>query len=143
VRRRRLAGDVGATDALGLALLAPASIGLALAIVFLGRGVDARATTQIAAEAAAQAAAQERTPASAEAAAQRIGAEMLDDRTSCSAPTVDVDTSDFRPGGVVGVTVWCGVSTDGLELISPPSGRRVGATAMAMIDPFRGLDGPP
>lgn len=143
MRRPRPSTDAGATDALGLALLAPAAIGLALAIVFLGRGVDARATTQIAAEAAAQAAAQERSAASAVAAARAVGTAMLVDAASCSTPTVDVDTSAFRPGGIVTVTVRCGVSTSGLELIAPPSGRRLGATAVAAIDPYRGLDGAP
>jgi len=65
VRRGRFRSDDGSSDALGLALIAPAAIGLALVILFLGRGVDSRATVQSAAESAAQAAAQERTPAAA------------------------------------------------------------------------------
>lgn len=134
--------DGGATDALGLALLAPAAIGLALAILFLGRGVDARATTQLAAEAAAQAAAQERTTAAAASAAHLVVAEMLADQAACAEPAVTLDTSRFGPGGVVGVTVSCTVPTDGLELIAPPA-RRHTATAFAGIDPFRGLDGAP
>ena len=97
--------DRGSADALGLALLAPAAIGLALVIVFLGRGVDSRATVQSAAEAAAQAAAQERSPAAAVAAAQQVGAAMLVDPSSCSSPHVFVDTSAFEPGGQVAVTV--------------------------------------
>ena len=56
---RRCRGDRGSTDALGLALLVPAALGLAVVIIFLGRGVDSRATVQSAAESAAQAAAQE------------------------------------------------------------------------------------
>ncbi len=88
--------DRGSADALGLALLAPAAIGLAVVIVFLGRGVDSRATVQSAAEAAAQAAAQERSPAAAVAAAQQVGAAMLVDRASCSSPQVFVDTSGVR-----------------------------------------------
>lgn len=130
--------DRGSADALGLALLAPAAIGLAVVIVFLGRGVDSRATVQGAAEAAAQAAAQERSPAAAVAAAQQVGAAMLVDRSSCSSPQVFVDTSAFEPGGQVGVTVSCTVSSDGLELIDPPSSGPTTATAFAAIDPLRG-----
>jgi hypothetical protein len=141
--QRALRRDGGSSDALGLALLAPAAIGLAVVIVFLGRGVDARATTQMAAEAAAQAAAQERTPAAALSAARLVGAEMLVDHDSCSSPLVSVDTSDFVPGGRVAVTVSCTVSTRGLELIAPPSGRASSATAYAAIDPYRGMGAPP
>jgi Flp pilus assembly protein TadG len=128
--------DRGSTDALGAALLAPAAIGLALVILFLGRGVDSRATVQSAAESAAQAAAQERTPAEARIAAREVGDAMLVDTTSCSNPRVDVDTSQFVPGGRVSVTVSCTVSSSGLELIDPPASGS-SATAFATIDPYR------
>ncbi len=134
---RRGDRDLGSADALGLALLAPAAIGLALVIVFLGRGVDSRATVQSAAEAAAQAAARERSPAAAVVAAERVGAAMLVDRSSCASPTVLVDTSTFAPGGRVAVTISCTVSTDDLALIDPPTGGATTATAFALIDPLR------
>lgn len=140
---RRGRGDRGSTDALGLALLVPAALGLAIVIVFLGRGVDSRATVQSAAESAAQAAAQERSPVAAVAAAEEVGRVMLVDTDSCSNPGVDVDLSAFGPGGSVAVTVSCTVSTDGLELISPPSNGPTTATAFAAIDPLRATeDGP-
>jgi Flp pilus assembly protein TadG len=128
--------DRGAADALGAALLAPAAVGLALVILFLGRSVDSRATVQSAAESAAQAAAQERTPAQAVRAAREVGAAMLVDVTSCSNPGVSVDTSAFGPGGRVAVTVSCTVSAAGLELIDPPASTS-SATAFATIDPYR------
>ncbi len=136
----RMRGDRGSSDALGLALLTPAAIGLAVVIVFLGRGVDSRATVQSAAESAAQAAAQERSATDAIAAAQDVGRAMLVDPSSCSAPVVTVDVSDFRAGGQVAVTVSCTVSTDGLELIDPPSTGANTATAFASIDPLRATD---
>lgn len=127
----------GSTDALGLALLAPAAIALALVIVFLGRNIDGRATAHTAAEAAAQAAAQERSPGAAAEAARAIGTAMLVDHTSCSNPSVDVDTSAFRPGGRVRVTVACTASQDGLQLIGAVRAEAMTATAVARIDPFR------
>lgn len=127
----------GSSDALGLALLTPAAIGLAVVIVFLGRGIDSRATVQSAAESAAQAAAQERTVAAAISAAEDVGRAMLVDRTTCASPQVSVDVTDFRPGGRVAVTVSCTVSTTGLELIDPPSNDATAATAFAAIDPLR------
>lgn len=135
--RRRVHGDTGSSDALGLALLVPAAIGLALVIVFLGRGVDARATVQSAAESAAQAAAQERSVTAAVAAAEVVGRAMLVDPTTCASPDVSVDVTAFRPGGQVAVTVSCTVSADGLELIDPPSNGPTRATAFATIDPLR------
>ena len=139
----RLRRDVGSSDALGLALLTPAAIGLAVAIVFLGRGVDSRATVQSTAESAAQAAAQERSGIAALAAAEEVGRAMLVDPSSCSAPQVSVDLSDFRPGGTVAVTVSCTVSADGLELIDPPSTGATTATAFATIDPLRATEAAP
>jgi Flp pilus assembly protein TadG len=135
--------DRGSADALGLALLAPAAIGLAVVIVFLGRGVDSRATVQSAAEAAAQAAAQERSPGAAIAAAEEVGTAMLVDRSSCSTPQVQVDTSAFAPGGQVTVTVSCTVSSSGLELVDPPDTGPTTATAFAVIDPLRASEASP
>jgi len=126
-----------------MALLAPAAIGLAIVIVFLGRGVDSRATVQSAAESAAQAAAQERTIPAARAAAEQVGAQMLVDPKSCASPRVSVDTSDFRPGGQVAVTVSCTVSTSDLEIINPPRNGPNTATAFATIDPLRAGEGGP
>lgn len=139
---RRYRRDGGSADALGLALLAPAALGLAFAVVLIGRSVDGRATVHAAAEAAAQAAAQERTPAEAVAAAEQIGVAMLVDGHSCSSPTVRVDTSSFGPGGTVAVTVSCAVSTVGLELIEVPEPEPHTVTAVAAIDPLRTADAP-
>jgi len=145
IRRQRTtgSGDRGSADALGLALIAPAAIGLALVIVFLGRHVDSRATVQSAAEAAAQAAAQERSVTDAVAAAHQVGTAMLIDDSTCSSPLVTVDTTRFGPGGVVAVTVACTVSADGVELIAPPSLGPTTATAFATIDPLRATEGQP
>lgn len=139
--RRRARGDRGTSDALGLALIAPAAIGLALVILFLSRQVDGRATAQSAAEAAAQAAAQERTPTEAVAAAQSVGFAMLVDELTCSSPTVEVDTSAFLAvvDPFVSVAVSCSPSAAGLEAINPPAAETQTYVAFATIDPFRGV----
>jgi Flp pilus assembly protein TadG len=128
---------------LGVALIAPAAIGLALVIVFLGRGVDGRATAQTAAESAAQAAAQERTAGAATAAAERVAGAMLTDVTSCADASVVVDIGRFRAGGSVAVTVSCAVATSGLEPINPPAHGPYSVTAIAAIDPLRGTGNGP
>lgn len=138
--RRHRPADRGASDALALALIAPAALGLALVLLFVSRGVDSRATAQSAAEAAAQAAAQERSPAAAVAAARDVGTAMLIDSTTCSSPVVDVDVGQFSPGGLVAVTISCTASGAGLEPIDPPGLAPARVTAYAYIDPFRGID---
>ncbi|MEM1331928.1 MAG: pilus assembly protein [Actinomycetota bacterium] len=134
--------DRGAADALGLALIAPAAIALALVILFVSRGVDGRATAQNAAEAAAQAAARERSLPAATAAADRVGAAMLVDVDTCAAARVDTGVDGgvgFVPGAVVRVTVSCTATSRGLELAGGNESVST-ATAYAVIDTFRSVD---
>lgn len=138
VVRRRL-GDDGSSDALGVALIAPAAIALAIAVLLISRGVDSRATAQSAAEAAAQAAAQQRNRGDAAAAAEQVGAAMLTDGSTCASPSVRLG-GVFAPGETISVTVSCPTSSAGLELVpSSPTGPQT-YTAYAVIDPFRGVD---
>lgn len=139
---RRAVRDRGAADALGLVLIAPAVIGLALLVVSLGRSVESRSSTQAVAEAAAQAAALERSPGAARDAAARVVETMLElDVDTCASRQVDVDTSEFRAGGSVAVTVTCSASDRGVEIVQ--DGPRVySVRATARIDPFRATEGP-
>ena len=132
--------DRGAADALALVLIAPAVIGLAVLVVMLGRSVDSRAQAQSAAEAAAQAAALERSPGAADAAARRVAQAMLVDHDSCSTPSVHVDTTAFRPGGEVRVSVRCNTASRGIEAVQR-SARAFAAEAVAHIDEFRAAEG--
>ena len=118
------------------------ALGLAMVVLYLGRGVDSRATVQIAAETAAQAAVQERTIPAALSAGERAALSMLVDDHTCRSPDVRIDATEFRPGGVVSVTVTCSVSAAGLELIDPPLDVR-SATAFATVDPLRAAEGQP
>lgn len=129
--------DRGAAETLSLILIAPVVIGLALLVVSLGRGVDARAQVRTAAEAAAQAAALERDPVAARAAAQRVADAMLVDSDTCAPPPgVSINTVSFRPGGVVSVTVTCRVTNRGVEVVQSDD-RTDSATAWATIDQYR------
>ncbi len=134
-----LCADRGEADVLGLVLLAPVMIALALLVVFLGRQVDSQAQVRSAAESAAQSAALQRSPVGAVDAARMTAMAMLVDHDTCLAPEVAVDTSAFAPGGTVAVTVTCEVSTRGLDPVGR-SGRVFSATAMASIDPYRAVD---
>jgi hypothetical protein len=134
------ARDRGAADALALVLIAPAVIGLALLVVMLGRSVDARAQAQSAAEAAAQAAALARSSGAAEVAARRVVQAMLVDHDSCSAPSLLVDTTSFRPGGEVRVSIECHAGARGIEAVQR-SAKSFAAEAVAHIDEFRAAEG--
>lgn len=133
--------DRGAADALGLVLIAPAVLGLALLIIALGRGVDAKAQVRSAAESAAQAAALERSPEAAGAAAERAAAAILADSSNCNDPTVITAYQPPPAGatdvevGVVRVTITCEISNRGVEVINQPYDETV--TAVATIDFFR------
>lgn len=133
--------DRGAADALGLVLIAPAILALALLVISLGRGVDAKAQVRSAAEAGAQAAALERDPAAAGAAARRAVDAMLADSSNCDDPSVETAYPPTPPAaagvevGIVRVTVSCEVSARGVEVISQPYEESV--TAIATIDFFR------
>jgi Flp pilus assembly protein TadG len=139
--------DRGAADALGLVLIAPVAIGLAVLVIALGRGVDARAQVRSAAAAGAQAAALERSPSDAERAATVIVAAMLVDDDACTSPDVTVDyPSTPAPGsatafGTVRVTVRCSVSDRGIELLGTGPGDEE-FTATATIDLFTSREAP-
>ncbi|MEJ7800867.1 MAG: hypothetical protein WKF60_10115, partial [Ilumatobacter sp.] len=75
--------DRGAADALGLVVLVAPMMLFAVLVFFLGRGIDVNAQLRAAAEASAQAAALERDPISARAAAHAAATAMLD-RTDCA-----------------------------------------------------------
>ena len=128
--------DRGAADALALVLIAPAVIGLAVLVVMLGRSVDSRAQAQ----SAAQAAALERSPAAADAAARRVAEAMLVDHDTCSTPAVRVDTTAFRPGGEVRVSIRCAAAARGIAAVQH-SARSFAAAAVAHIDEFRAAEG--
>ena len=137
----RAARDRGAAEALGLALIAPAVIGLALLVVMLGRSVESEAQLRTAAEAAAQAAALERNHADARDAAERLVDDMLVNETTCGRDDRDVAVPNDPSRGVgmaaglIEVTVTCTMSNRGVEAVSSPRTRSV--TAYATVDRFR------
>ncbi|NNE12710.1 MAG: hypothetical protein HKN41_10775 [Ilumatobacter sp.] len=122
-------------------LVAPVVLMIALLVVSLGRGVDARAQVRSAAESAAQAAALERNQASAAEAASRTVQASLGDSTNCNRPQVVTEFPPEPPPlaavqvGIVRVTVTCEVSDRGIEAVSDPFDEQV--TAVATIDFFR------
>ena len=127
----RLAGSSGSADAIGIVLIAPVMVGVGLLLTSIGDRVDAVTVTRSAAWAGAQAAVRERSPDLAGSAARSAAStSLVGDHSSspCDQPSIDVDLSEFRPGGRVAVMVDC----DG-----PGGATHRASSATATIDRFR------
>jgi hypothetical protein len=122
-------------DALGLVVLAPFVVGLAMVVVWLGRSVNVDAQLRTAAEAAAQAGALERTHADAVRAAERVVDSMLGESLECDEVRAVVpQRSDVGlRAGLVEVTVVCSIDRSAL----PTRADDRSATAWATVDRFR------
>jgi Flp pilus assembly protein TadG len=101
-----------------MVIITPVLVILALAMVALGRLVQARLDVDDAAKQAARAASLTRTPYAAQWTATTTGDAALGGVSpACATKSVHVDTAEFRPGGTVTVTVTCTVSMAGLSLV--------------------------
>ena len=139
MKRRRdvVHDDCGAAEVVASIMIAPVVVAFTVLVFFLGRQVDSRASVRTAADSAAQAAARQRDPGTAEAAARLTAADMLGDSSTCAGgPTVIVDLTDFRPGGIVTVDITCGTRNDDLTAIAAPSKQFTGHGA-AVVDTYR------
>ena len=134
--RCRLSGERGSGEVLGLVLITPLVVSVALIVVLVGRRVDVAATVRSAAAAGAQAAVLERSAMAADAAARIVTTRMLDASPNCASVRVEVDTGGFRPGGSVTVTAGCAVAATGVESVAGRPTWSV-SSAAATIDPYR------
>ena len=122
-----------------LVLLTPVILGLLLLLTFAGRLAGARSDVVAASRDAARAASIARTASEAEAAAVDAARIAIQDTgVRCRDLAVDVDVSDFQPGGSVVVEVRCGIPLRDLGLLGIPGERVARATSIEVIDQFRG-----
>lgn len=132
--------DAGTTT-VELVLVAPVFLTMLLLVVGLGRIVEAEGRVQGAARDAARAASLERSATLAAEAASRAAAVNLAERgVSCASFDVTVDTTQFRPGGHVGVTVTCASDLSGLALSGLPGSKTLQADATAPLEQYRGAE---
>jgi hypothetical protein len=129
----------GATEMLGLVLMAPVLMAAAFVLLWLSRQVDTQAQVHTAAEAAAQAAALQRSPDAAREIAESMVAEMLDHPEGCQPIRVQVDLRAFGPGGEVTVAIDCEIAVSGLQWVSG-KGARFAAQSTVGIDHFKQID---
>ncbi|OOC53274.1 TadE family protein [Nocardiopsis sinuspersici] len=131
-------GDRGSAS-VELVLLTPALLAFALLMVLAGRVVDARATAEEVAHAAARAASLERTVAAAETAASGTAASSLaENGLACGDHTVALDHGGLAPGGAVTAVVECRVGLGDLTGLGVPGTYTVTGDATVVVDTFRG-----
>lgn len=129
--------DQKGSAATELVLVTPLLLLLVLFVVFLGRLNIARQDVSSAARDAARAASLRAAPAAAEADAKTAAAATFAELgTSCRQLNVNVDTSQLRPGGSVGVEVICTADLADLSLLSVPGTRTVSAEAREVVDVY-------
>jgi Flp pilus assembly protein TadG len=123
-----------------LVLMTPAVLVLLLFVVAGGRLVLAREHVDAAARDAARAGTIARSAVSAEAEATRVAdARLADAGVTCRTLHVNVDLTDYRPGGTVTTTIDCTVDLSDLTLLGVPGTRTITATAVETVDTFRGV----
>jgi hypothetical protein len=132
----------GGAETLGLVVMTPVMMAAAVLLIWISRQVDTQAQIHTAAEAAAQAAVLQRTPASADTAARMMVSEMLDRSDLCGQIEVAVHLERFTPGGHIAVEISCWVSEVGIEVVSSGNRTFLWARATAGIDLFKqvGID---
>jgi len=127
--------------AVEVAVIAPAFIFLMLLVVFAGKVSEAEGNVERAASAAARAASLRQHPSDATTDAETAAEENLAQAgVPCTTLTTAVDTSDFRAGGTVTVTVTCEASMADVTLLGVPGTRVLTAQVVEVIDTYRGGD---
>lgn len=131
-------GDDGFTT-LEVVILAPLFVLMLLLVVVLGRVQQTGAEVTGAARDGARAGSLSNTPAQATSNAQQAVAAALASQTlSCTGgPSTTVDTSNFRPGGVVRVTVSCVVPLSDVGFTAMPGSKTMTRQGASPIETYR------
>ena len=138
MRARRGARDERGAAAIELVLMAPVLLVVLLLVVGLGRMAGARQEIESVAADSARAAALERNTSLSAAAARTAAERSLGDAgLSCAGLDVNVDISDYQPGGQVQVTVSCTAQLRDVALSGLPGSKVFTASSTVPIETFR------
>ena len=131
--------DDRGSAAVELAVLAPAFVALVLLVVVAGRVSTVRGeVARVAGDAARAASLRQTAHAATVDAATAVDDARVGGTSSCASVATAVDTDRFGPGGSVSVTVSCEVDLADVALLAVPGRVRVTATAVEVIDLYRG-----
>lgn len=126
------------TAAVEFVLIVPVLVCAFLLVVGLGRMAHARQQVESVAADAARAASLERNTSQSTAVARSTAIAALGDRgLSCQNLDLNVDISDYRPGGTVRVQVSCTTSLGDVALSGLPGQRVFTANAVVPIESYR------
>jgi len=118
----------------------PVLISVLLFVILCGRLVETRLRVDSAAQDAARAASLARSSQEAQNAAHSaVAGDLGHGGLNCSTYTVNVDITDFRPGGAVRVSVRCAALMSGLTGLGLPGAVGVASHAASPIDQYRGI----
>ncbi|GAA4064728.1 hypothetical protein GCM10022214_18370 [Actinomadura miaoliensis] len=134
--------DAGSMS-LEMVLVAPLFVAFLMLLAGAGRIVDAQSQVDGAARDAVRAASVGRSAGAAVRLADDAARANLNGNDWCAGgPRVDTDTSDWRPGGRVAVTIVCDVDLGDLTFIGLPGTKALQGRAVAPIDTYtyRGTD---
>jgi Flp pilus assembly protein TadG len=136
-RERRCDGERG--NATELVIIAPVLIMFLLFVVGIGRLVSAREAVDGAARDAAREASVRRDASSAQTRGQRVAQQALAQHNmNCQSQNINVDTSNFNPGGTVTVDVDCTVNNSDAVVSGLPGTQVLHGHFVAPIDVYRG-----
>jgi Flp pilus assembly protein TadG len=126
-----------------MVLLTPAALTLLAFAIGTGRLVSARLDVADAAHQAARTASLARTSTGASMAARSAATDAIAaDGRACSRLSVTADTSAFRPGGQVSVTVACTADLADLTALPWPGTHTVTQTFTAPLETYRAGERP-
>lgn len=121
-----------------LTLLAPVLLVMLLFVVGLGRMAHASQQVESVSADAARAASLERNTAASTGVAHAAARSSLDRAgLSCVSMLVDVDVSNYQPGGAVRVTVSCTSRMSDVALAGFPGSRQFSSTSIVPIETWR------
>lgn len=118
-----------------LVLVAPFLVLVMVFVVLVGRLAMADIDVSSAAHAASRAASLAMDPAQAQRAGRQTAA-TIPGGADCDRRDVKVDTSEFKPGGVVRVTISCHISLAEITGLLPGT-QTLTASSVSPVDPFR------
>lgn len=118
--------------------------GFLMLVVYAGRAGQAANDVRSAAQEAARAGTLEGSPNAARTRAVEIAtANLATSGVACAnGLSVVVDTSDFGPGGTVGVTVTCTASLADVSSLALPGSTTYTGYAVEVIDTYLGVPSP-
>lgn len=120
-------------------IMFPFIVGCVALVTFAGRVAQAEGDVQSAAQEAARAATLTGDPGTAQAVGQSVAsANLATSRVACSGGSdVNVDITDFQPGGYITVTVTCTATFGDVAWLNVPGTRQFSSSATEIIDFYR------